>query len=172
MKKFLKYAGACAALLAVVAFVLLMATPAVMYKGEDVVAKGIVAIFGQKETSSIGGLISFTSETKLAWSALLAWIFVIVALVILVLGVVLPLLKVKKLEKFAGLLNLVAVLLLVVAGVFVFITCPVFFAANGFDKVPDNCALGAGWIIAGILAVLAGVVAILPAAADFLGKKK
>ena len=54
-----------------------------------------------------------------------------------------------------------------------FITTPVFFTANGFDSVPNKCALGAGWVIAGILAILAGLVAIAPAAVAFLdGKKK
>ena len=43
MKKFLKFSGICAFLLALVAFILMMATPAVMYKGDDVIAKGIVA---------------------------------------------------------------------------------------------------------------------------------
>lgn len=176
MKKYLKYSGFVAALFALITFILLLATPAVMYNGKNVVAEGTTAIFGKKEAikASFGGFtVNFgDAVTHLSWSALLAWIFVVVALVILVAGVVLPLLKVKKIEKFAGLLNLVAVGLLVVAGIFVFISCATFFAANGYDSVPDKCALGAGWIIAGILAILGGACAILPAAVDFLGKKK
>ena len=43
---------------------------------------------------------------------------------------------------------------------------------NGGDSVPNNVALGAGWVIGGILALVAGIVAVLPAVADFLGKKK
>ena len=171
MKKFLKFSGICAFLLALVAFILMMATPAILYKGDDVIAKGVVAIFGSKEKVDLF-IVEKTVETKLAWSALLAWIFVLVALLVLCLGVVLPLLKVKKIERFAGLMNLCAVVLLVLAGIFMFVTTPAFFNANGFDKVPDNVALGAGWVIAGILAILAGVVAILPAVADFAGKKK
>ena len=172
MKTFLKFSGAIAFVLALVAFILMMATPAIMYKGDDVIAKGIVAIFGKKEAVSIGGIGLGTVETKLAWSALLAWIFILLALIILCLGVVLPLLKDKALEKFAGIMNLCAVVLLVLAGIFMFITTPVFWAANGGDSVPNNVALGAGWVIGGILALVAGIVAILPAVADFLGKKK
>ncbi len=168
MKKYLKYAGACAALLALIGFILLLACPAVM-NGNDVVVSGTTAIFGHKGTTPIFGL---PTETKLAWSALLAFIFVIVALVILIAGVVLPILKVKALDKFAGLLNLCAVLLLLVAGVFTLITIVTIFTANGFEEVPGDCVLGAGWIIAGILFFLAGFVAIAPAAVDFLGKKK
>ena len=170
MKKFLKFSGIVAALLAVVAFILFMACPGVK-SGSDVVAKGTTLIFGKKETSTVLG-VTFTGETKLAWSALLAWIFVLVALVILLLGVILPLLKVNALEKFAGLLNLVAVVLLVVAGVFAFLSLAVFCSANGIDSVPEKWTLGAGWVIGGILAIVAGVCAILPAAVDLLGKKK
>lgn len=172
MKKYLKYSGCLAALLALIAFILMMATPSIIYDGKDTLADGVTAIFGKKGSISVLGLISWPTETKLAWSALLAWIFILVALLILVAGIVLPLLKVKALEKFAGLLNLCAVVLLVVAGIFMFVTAPVFFNANGFDSVPDKYALGAGWIIAGILALLAGAAAILPAVFDLIGKKK
>ena len=171
MKKFLKFSGFIAALLALVAFILLMATPGVM-SGSDVVAKGATMIFGKKEAVTVIGIKLGDAETKLAWSALLAWIFVLVALLILLVGIVLPLLKVKALDKFAGLLNLCAVVLLVVAGVFAFISLPIFCDANGLSSVPEKWTLGAGWVIGGILAIAAGVLAILPAAADFLAKKK
>lgn len=168
MKKFLKFVGPIVFLLALVAFILMMATPAIMYKGEDVVAKGIVAIFGEKKTVD-AYIVTITGETKLAWSALLAWIFILITLLITCLEVVLPLLKVKAMEKYVGALNLIVGVLLLVAGVFMFITCPVFFTANGAKEVPNNCALGAGWIIGGILAVLGGLCA---ACSALLGKKK
>ena len=170
MKKFLQFSGIIAAVLGIVAFILLMATPAVM-RGSDIVAKGVTVIFGKTETTNtiIG---SFTSETKLAWSALLAWIFILVALLILLAGIILPLLKVNALEKFAGILNLVAVCLLAVAGVFAFISLAVFCKANGIDSVPEQWTLGAGWVIGGILAIVAGVIAILPAVVNLIGKKK
>lgn len=171
MKKFLRFAGLCSAILAVVTFILMMATPAILYDGKDVVAEGTTAIFG-KTTTYGGGIISFSSKIDLAWTALLAWIFVLLAMLILICGVILPLLKVKALEKFAGLLNVCAVILLVVAGIFMFVTAPAFFTANGFDNVPNKCALGPGWVIGGIIAIVAGVIAILPAVADFLGKGK
>ena len=170
MKKFLQFSGIIAAVLAIVAFILLMATPAAM-SGDEIVAKGTTMLFGKKESATILG-ITFTGETKLAWSALLAWIFVIVALVILLLGIILPLLKVTALQKFAGVLNLIAVVLLVVAGIFVFISLAVFCSANGLDSVPEKWVLSAGWVIAGILAIVAGAIAILPAAMDLIGKKK
>lgn len=170
MKKFLKYSGIIAAILAIVAFILMLACPAVR-SGDDIVAKGTTVLFGKKETSTVLG-VTFTGETKLAWSALVGWIFVIVALIILLLGIILPLVKVTALEKFAGVLNLVAVVLLIVAGVFAFISLSVFCTANGLDSVPEKWSLGAGWVIAGILAIVGGVVAILPAVVDLIGKKK
>lgn len=171
MKKFLQFSGIIAAVLAIVAFILFMATPGAM-SGNDIVAKGTTMLFGKKEAVTVVGINLGTAETKLAWSALLAWIFVLVALIILLLGIILPLLKVKALEKFAGILNLVAVVLLVVAGIFAFVSLAVFCSANGLDSVPEKWSLGAGWVIAGILAIAAGAIAILPAVMDLIGKKK
>ena len=169
MKKALKYSGIVALLLAIVAFVLMMATNAVVQSSGSVqvVTAGTTAIFGKTESTILGDVV-----TKPSVLALIGWILALVGMLILCLGVVLPLLKVKALEKFAGLLNLVAVVCLVVAGVFCFLVVPTFFAANGYDSVPDNAAIGAGWVIAGIVNILAGALAIAPAAADFLGKKK
>ena len=175
MKKVLKFAGIIAAVLALVGFILIMVTPVATYQGDNVSGyyEGMNAIFG---TGKVSGTIAGTTVTsnfdgKLAWSGLLAWIFVLVALLVLVVGIVLPLLKVKTpLDKFAGIFNLVAVCLLVVAGVFVFVTKAAFWGANEYSS--SDYVLGAGWIIGGILLVLSGLVAIAPAAIDFIGKKK
>ena len=169
MKKALKYTGVCSLLLAVVAFILMLATPAIVNEayGVQSVVKGGVAIFGSSEDLGFG----FSAVTKAAPMGLLAWILALAGLVIVLLGVLLPLLKVRALEKFAGVLNLVAVGCFVVAGVFMFIVVPSFYGANGSD-VPSTAAIGAGWVIGAIIYMVAGAIAILPAAADFLGKKK
>ena len=161
MKKVLKFAGAIACVLAIIAFILLMATPAATYTlGSNTMEyKGIVAVFGDSD------------GYKLAWSALLAWIFILVAIIILALGVILPLLKVKALDKFAGVLNLAAVILLIVAGIFAFCTRGAFVGANSLLD-PDGWKLGVGYVFVGILAILGGLVAICPAVVDFIGKKK
>ena len=58
-----------------------------------------------------------------------------------------------------------------------FIEKSAWVAANGDGSfslgslASGSYAVGAGWIIAGILSIAGGVIAILPAAADFLGKK-
>ena len=90
-----------------------------------------------------------------------------------ILGVVLPLLK---LEKFAGLVNLIALCALVIGGVFVFISQPCTWTpaienaeAQAINK---DFGLNATWIIAAILYIAAGAIAILPAAMDLFGKKK
>lgn len=162
MGKFLKYTGICALLLAAVAFILMMATDAVVV-GTSVQIRysGVNAIFGNKD--------SLLGQNPSAL-ALIGWILLLVGLVIVLLGVILPLLKVSALEKFAGILNLVAVICFILAGVFMFIVVPTFAAANDWGGT-DNVTIGAGWVIGGILAIIAGVVAILPAVADFLGKK-
>lgn len=175
MKKFLQFSGLIALGLALVAFILLMACPSVVYLDNvNNWYSGLAAIFaGGKVQGTLGGATITTDfDGKLAATALIAWILIVVAMLILIAGVVLPLLKIKALEKFAGLLNLVAVCSLVIAGVLVFFTVPVFASANDWGNAVDGWGLGAGWIIAGILAILGGVVAILPAASTFLGKKK
>ena len=173
MKKALKYAGVCSLLLAAVAFVLMMATPAVVYSSgsSSVTFGGNLAIFGGALDTAQKLLLLTTGDAKPSVLALIAWILAIVGLVILLLGVLLPLLKVKAFTKFAGLLNLIAVVCLVVAGIFMFIVVPTFFAGNGFEEAPKNAAIGAGWVIGGIVYIVAGAVAICPAVADFVSKK-
>ena len=166
MKKLLKYSGFISLVLVVVAFILMMATNSVIVGSGDhaIPYSGVKAIFGETTSTILGDV-----KTNPSVLALLAWIFILVGLVIVLLGIILPLLKVHALEKFAGLLNLVAVLLFVVAGVFMFIVVPTFASANSWPSTND-VHIGAGWVIGGILSIVGGVVAILPAAADFLGK--
>lgn len=173
MKKLLQFAGIISLALGIIAFVLFMATPAIVLSSGNTqyIYKGTVALFGSKEAVSVIGINLGTIETKPSVLALIGWILLIIGIIIVCLGVVLPLLKVKALEKFAGLLNLCALVCFVLAGVFAFLVVPTFFAANEAD-VPNNAAIGAGWVIGGILAIAAGAFAILPAAADFMGKKK
>jgi len=167
MKTVLKFSGIIAFVLAVVAFILMMATTSVVYSigSNSTSVSGTVGIFGGTD-----------AKYAAPWAGLIAWILIIVALLILCSAIVLPLLKVKALDKFAGLLNLVAVIALVVAGVFMFLEVTAWKAANGdlsFSAfgVNGSYSLGAGWVIAGIISIVAGVVAVLPAAADFLDKK-
>ena len=175
MKTFLKFSGAIAFVLGLVAFILLMATVGVYSKvgsGSVVVITehaGTTVLFGKNEALGLG----VEKVTHCAPLALIAWILVILALIILCLGVIFPLLKIKALDKFAGLLNLIAVICLVGAGILLFFAALNFAGANKVDS--DNLKyfhLGGGWIVAAILAILGGVIAILPAVADFLGKKK
>ena len=150
MKKLLEISGFLALALAIVVFVLMMATPAIVNKDATVVlVKGTEAIFGGK-------------YIELAPLALLAWIFVLLAILVICVTVVLPLVKkVKGLEKFAGLLNVCACLLLIVAGIFMFCVRAHYDAAY----------IGAGWVIGGIIAFGAGALLILPAVLNFVKKK-
>ena len=165
MKTFLKFSGIFALIVAVVAFILVMATPAIS-----------IHVIGNTYTNIAGTSVIF-GESALGiqvWNpsplSLIAWILLIVALLLLVFGALLPFLKVKSLNKFAGLLNIIAVVSLVVAGIFIFITVPAFYGAQGSD-VNANAALSAGWVIEGILSIAAGVLAVAPAFADFISKK-
>ena len=169
MKKILQFSGIISLVLAVVAFILMLATPAMLV--EDVQFGGTLAMFGG-DLSLAQKVYLVAGSAKLAPLALIAFILVLVGLIIVLAGVVLPLLKINALEKFAGILNLVALVCFVVAGIFMFCVVPSFTAANGFDKVPDGYNIGVGWVFGGIFAIAGGAFAILPAAAAFLGKKK
>lgn len=169
----LKYAGLCSLVLGAIAFVLMMVTPAVSVNalGATVNFSGTDVIFGlSNPTIAQAAAMVTTSGIKPSVLALIAWILAVAGLAIVLLGVIMPLLKVKAFTKFAGLLNLIAVGCLVVAGIFMFIVLPTFYGANGID-VPNNASIGAGWVIGGIIFIVAGAVAILPAVVDFISKK-
>lgn len=181
MKKFLQFSGLIAAVIAIVSFVLLLACPSMTvtttFLGKTSVTEisGIYGIFGGKVLDSGWSWLDDNTALKATPTAIIAFVLLIVAMVILIVGALLPILKIKALNKFAGLLNLIAVIALVVAGILVFIEVPCFAAAQStadYTYSTDYHALGAGWLISGICAIVAGVLAIMPAAADFLAKGK
>ena len=147
--------GAIEFLLAVVALVLLLATPAVTYKVTSIIGNGsssvsgIACIFGDADAS-----------VKLTWAGLLSFIFIAVALVVLCLLCAMALGKKK--FALAGICRFVAAGLLIVAGVFVFFEVAAFKAANGDGSFAIGSlanaeySLGAGWLVAGIVSIVAG----------------
>jgi len=174
MKTFLKYSGILAAVIAIVGFILMMTTPAFYLTSGDKTyyLTSTQALFGEDVTSSISIITINAGHINAVWSATLGWILAMVGIIALLLGVILPLLKV---EKFAGLINLIALCALLVGGVFVFMSQPCTFTLKGASE-PSNLysdyKLNATWIIAAILYIVAGILAILPAAMDFIGGKK
>ena len=157
MKKFLELSGFCALLIAIVGWVLMMATPAIVTKDLDVVATGTEAIFG-----SGSGMLSL----HLAPLALLAWIFGMLAILVLCAVLVLPLLKVKALDKIAGFIELGVCLVFVLVGVFMFCVRASWANAN-----VDAGYIGAGWVIGGILFFAAAAVLMLPSILRLVKKK-
>ena len=177
MKTFLKFAGLISLGLAVVGFILVMSSHSVVYASSpaDNWYSATSAIFGggKAQITLSGWGVSITSgvqdvDAKGAWCGLLSWIFVLVGLLGLVAGVVLPLLKIKGFQRFAGLVNLCSAGLLLVGGIFLFFTAPAFVAAN---ELGNGWTLGGGWVVAAILYIAAGAVAIFPAAVDLIEKK-
>ena len=169
MKTLLKFAGIISLLLAVVAIILVLTSNAMSVDtglGTTYVT-GTTALFGKKTETILG-----TATVKGSALALIGFILIVVAILLLICGIVLPLVNGKKGNKVAGLLNLVAVFLLVIGGVFVFCVVPTYLKANDATDLAKYYKITAGWVIAGILALVAGCFALLPTAADFLGKKK
>lgn len=171
MKTFLKYSGIIAVVVAIVGFILMMATPAFAYfpnNGDPLYLTSTEALFGADTF-----LVVKTGHTNAVWSAVLAWILAMVGMLALICGIILPLIKK---EKFAGILNFVALFALVIAGVFIFISQPCTWTPAlenaEAQAVNKDYVLNATWIIAAILYIAAGALAILPAAMNLFGGKK
>ena len=175
MKKVLKFAPLCALLLTIVAFILLFATKSIVYTNGNLTGwyDGPAALFGKGQSlAAWGGAISVAGEFegKAAWNAVLAFIFILVGLVALIVSSIMVFVKIKALEKFGGLIALIAGGLLLVAGIFIFFTLPAFASANEWGNT-NNYALGGGWVVAAILAILGGVASACPAVLALVEKK-
>lgn len=157
MKTVLKFSGVIACIFALIAFIMILACNAVQYEliGTHYV-KGTTVLFGG-------------DHIKLAPAALVAFILLIVALIIVIAGIVLPLAKVTKLDKISGILNLVAVVALILAGILIFCTKNSLCDAN--DAAKDYYDLTVGYVFAGIFSLIAGIFAVLPAVANLISKK-
>ena len=149
MKTFFKLSGIITFVVALVGFILSLTTTGI-----------IVAPDTFLETKLSGAEATFgTNLFDGAVTAVLAFVFALIALVILCIGVILPILKVKNLDKVAGLLNCIAVICLIVAGVLCFFTKSSFSSAN--SDVSAN--LGVAFILGGIL-----YIAICPTIANLI----
>ena len=168
IKNFLRFAGIVTAVLAIVAWILMMATPAVVTKIGSTTTEvaGTTAIFGA-ETKIIGSL---SAKTELAWTALIAWILILLAVLAIVAGIVLTLLKMKGIAKIAGLANLISAIVLIVSAIISCVTVPTFLSANGAE-MNEYTSLGGGWIAAGIIAIVGGLVSCAPAVVGLISKK-
>ena len=153
MKQFLKFSGLIALGLALVGFILMMATPAIKYNG-NTVADGTDVIFGK---TMYGQQI-----LKLSVLDLFAWILVLLGMLALVFVTILMFAKKDLYAKLGNLFGIIVAIAFILAAVFMFFTIPTFFSANGGGNVPDGTTLGVGWIIGAILIILAGGLSLLP----------
>lgn len=177
MKRFLQFSGLIAAVFAIVSLVLLMVCPSITYVvlGQAQSYSGMMGIFGGKITISGGGLTAQVGEIKATVTAVIAFVLMIAGVVILLLGALLPAMNVTALNKFSGLLNLIAVVCLVAAGVLVFFEVPAFCGAQSTDRVKwnaSNYSLGTGWTVSGIVSIVGGALALVPACVNFAAKGK
>lgn len=162
MKKYLKYAGICALILAVIAFILVIACNAIDMDGPGGKLKGTDVIFAKGDCDG----------ADKALAGLFGFIFLLVAMVILAVGFILPLVGKGLDAKIAGILNIVAAVLLILGGILIICTKNSFLDANDVPSaIKKYYDLTAEYAIAGILSIVAGVVALAPACADFLDKK-
>ena len=153
MKQFLKFAGFVALGLALIGFILMMATPAIKFHG-NTLAEGTDAIFGKK----VAGYDVFKPSVL----ALFAWIFVLLSMLFLMVNAVLVLVKKDIFAKHAKIIFIVLAILLILAGVFMFLVIPTFISTNGGGSA-DGTSIGVGWIIGAILLIGAGAVCCMKA---------
>lgn len=146
----------CELVLAVVAFILLFATPSVVYT-----YKGALTGTTKTNVSGVVGMFGGTdAEYAAPWAGMVSFILMACGLVILVLLCCLALAKKK--FALAGICKFVAAGLLIVAGVLVFFEVAAWTAANGNASfaigtyASGSYSLGAGWLIAGIVSICAG----------------
>ncbi len=154
MKKVVKFSGIIALALSVLGFILIMATPCITISSDFGMSKsfgGVKGIFG----------------ANAQWCGTLAWIFVLISIIALIISL-LPMLKITALEKFNNIFAIVAAVLLVIGGFILFFEASAA-SSNGWmdDGLPITGALasfklGAGWIISGIMFIIAGLFSILP----------
>ena len=157
MKKVAKFLPCCSFVFALVAFILLMTTPAikvtstVLGHSNDEYISGIEGIFG-------GDLYDAT------WAGLVAWILLIVALVATCCMTLLPFLKVKNSNKIVALCACLTAVMLVIVGVFTFIEVSAFKGVNGDISISIgstasiSCSLGIGWMFSGIASCVAAAL--------------
>ena len=151
MKQFLKFSGFIAFGLALLGFILFMATPAITYEGHTA-AEGATAIFGKQ-----GNLV----DAKPSVLALIAWILILAGMILLAFMIIMMFVKKDFYGKFANLFNVILAIAFILAAILSFFTVPTFFSANGGGN-SDGFVLGAGWIIGAILVILACCLCLLP----------
>ena len=157
MKLVRKYGICCAALLALIAFILLMATPALTQTHGNITlsVKGMTAIFGGDNGEPLG-------------TSLTAWILLLIGLLCALFLAAVPYVKGIKLgKKILALLGLCTAVLLLVAGILAF--CPVA-DINAKAGLNTGYGLGAGWVFGGILLILASLGAGLDPVLTLLDK--
>ena len=157
MKTFLQFSGLIAAVLALAAFIFLLAGNGLVYTSGNLTltVKGVEVIFG--------------GDFNLAATALIGWILVLLCMLALIAISVLPLLKINALDKFSGLITLCVAGLLIVAAILIFCSKAAFVGAN--SSLFNNYSLSFAFVFAGILCIFAGILAALPACLNLLGKK-
>jgi len=157
-----------AVLLSVVAVFMIFA-PAlgITYTGHDnATYTGLQAVFGYSQTKTILGASVTTNFLSFSFMNLLTYILLIVAIVLLVV-------------KLCGKLNskivdYIIAVLLVVSGIFFFVTSNFAVLAGFYDATADviTRTLGTGAIVSGVLAIVSSIVVVVASVLKPAKKKR
>ena len=159
MKKILIFSWYIVTGLTLLAFILMVATPAIdhiNYDDSHSYIDGIVALFGTKKTYDLF-ITTSTSVISPSPLGLIGWTLIILAISILIVQRFFykPIRKI--IGRFDFILNYSVCLFLLLAGIFAFCVVASFYAANGYNDIPNNTYIGAGWVVSGILLILASL---------------
>ena len=152
-----KYGIYVATGLALLGFILLMSTPAVV-SGDNTIVSGIKAIFGGDITVAV----IFTGHIDPSGWGLTAWILGLLGICGLVFFCVAPFIKALDLDnKLFPCIAIGVAVLVLASGI-----CS--FGVNCYGW--NNTGIGGGWVVGGILLVLAGGLASVDPLLALLGK--
>ena len=163
MKKLSKFSYLFALPFTIISFVLMLATNAIIndkYK-VDIFVPGTEAVFGHKPISEID------PPSNPSPLALTAWILALVAILIIVLGVFLRFIYRDELEKAHIVLSFIAIICLILAGIFMFNVVSTFWSANDMGYPLKGTRIGTGWGVAASFYFLSALILLFPIVVSF-----
>jgi len=146
--------------LTVIAFILMMATPAFYFKfGKHYYEEsGIVAIFGDKD---------FIYNPYCSPAALIAWIIGLLGIIVLIALIGWSFLGGEIEARYKGIVELIFAFGFVIAGILVFLVVPTYFGANGEKDVTSFYHICGGWIASALLYIFSGLTLAIPGYLNF-----
>lgn len=167
MKFLTKYGTYIAIALLLLAFVLTISAPAVIYHYTSYYV-------GSNSVSYIGRICIFGSKDaglKATFIGILIYFFGFIDIVAFMAKYVLPLFGVHALDKFSSIIDIGAAALMFLNGIFSFCIVGAFVSANGATPYAKNFSIGAGWVFAALFYLAGAALILVPMIMKMSGNK-